>query len=769
VGRDLAFEARIQNDPSGAIRELNEALAGIRDREHPELVRLLAMAYQRAGDRVASLRTSRRAVRVARAADDRQGVGRALATHANALALNGRMAEAAASADEALRLVGPEDRGVALLYRGIVHWRAGEPLAAIRSNAAAERAFRRAGQLTDAAGARLNVALLRATNGDPRGALADLELVDRAIADGAALPRWIVDTNRAHALVQVGDYAQALDAFDAALVTLRRAGIPTRPLELDYLEALAGAGLALTVLQRATALLQQHGLSARERATIELLAADAHRGQGDWPAALPLARRARRRLLRVGDDPAAARATVVAAELTCLTVNRRQARTALRAAVTTAEEINDRPLQTRAEAALSRIDGTRPPSLGRASKDPAAEVAVLLARAEAAVTRNRRTGLLQVLERLVAHRHALRERSATLRSPAVATTGTADLIAIAVRGAVRTGDARYLAAVVARVRALMLPLGHRLPVPEPGGRHLDFLTLGPDVIGVTTFECAARALRLGTIAEVTRLTRFARLDRARVSHSDRTGSGNATASLGDLLFAGAELGDHGARLQLTAAPRLAFVPWAALTALHEHTWSLVVAAGMGDPAGAAPGDATTVIVGPDLPNGASEARRIAAHYASPTVLQDAAATPARALGALGGRGIVHIAAHAGRRGDDPLLSWIELAGGALSNAALVSEPVRASCVVLSACEAAAAAGDVSAGIVTPAAIIVRRGATAVIAATDPVDHRDAEELMDELHGLLSQGLPAPVALARARAAQAANPAASTFLCLTAAP
>ena len=112
-----------------------------------------------------------------------------------------------------------------------------------------------------------------------------------------------MDGNRAHALVQLGDYARALDVFDAELETLRAAGISTRTTELDQLEALAGAGLALTVLQRATALLQEHGVSARERATIELLAADAHRGQGDWSAALPLARRARRRLLRVGDGP----------------------------------------------------------------------------------------------------------------------------------------------------------------------------------------------------------------------------------------------------------------------------------------------------------------------------------------------------------------------------------------------------------------------------------------------------------------------------------
>ena len=374
---------------------------------------------------------------------------------------------------------------------------------------------------------------------------------------------------------------------------------------------------------------------------------------------------------------------------------------------------------------------------------------------------------MRVLEQLVAHRYALRERSATLRSPAGATTGTADLIAIAIRGALRTGDAAYLAAVVARVRALMLPLGRHLPEPSGQGRHLDFLTLGPDVLGVTSFGGAARALRLGTIAEVTRLIRFARLDRARSARAGGSGSGQATAELARLLLGDVDLGDRGAPLHLTAAPRLAFVPWAALPALDGHTWSLVVAAGMGAPGLRTEDDPATVIVGPDLPNGASEARRIASHYADPTVLQEAAATPARALAALGGGGIVHIAAHAGRRGDDPLLSWIELAGGALSNGTLIAERVRAGCVVLSACEAAAAAGDVSAGIVTPAAIIVRRGAAAVIAATDPVHHDDAEELMDALHGLLAEGLPAPLALARARAAQAANPASTSFLCLTA--
>src|SRR5262249_4840755 len=98
---------------------------------------------------------------------------------------------------------------------------------------------------------------------------------------------------------------------------------------------------------------------------------------------------------------------------------------------------------------------------------------------------------------------------------------------------------------------------------------------------------------------------------------------------------------------------------------------------------------------------------------------------------------------------------------------LVAGRVRAGCVVLSACEAAAAAGDVSAGIVTPAAIIVRRGAAAVVAATDPVHHDDAEELMDALHARLAAGAPTADALREAREAVPDNPAATSFVCLTA--
>ncbi len=95
----------------------------------------------------------------------------------------------------------------------------------------------------------------------------------------------MVAVNRAHALVQVGDYAGAMAVWEDADRTLRELGLVQSWLQIDELEALARAGLALTVLQRAAGLLQLR-LPTRERAAIELLIADAHRRQGDPAAAL---------------------------------------------------------------------------------------------------------------------------------------------------------------------------------------------------------------------------------------------------------------------------------------------------------------------------------------------------------------------------------------------------------------------------------------------------------------------------------------------------
>jgi tetratricopeptide (TPR) repeat protein len=764
VGRDLALEERIQHDPAGVLRELRARLAHVRDADAPELVRLAAAAEQRLGHGPRSLRAARRAVRAARASGAGPAtVSRALTTLSAGLVGVGRMSEAATVADDALRSAAPEDRAMALVYRGQVHMRTGESRAASRCYRQAERSFRAAGDLTSAAGARFNVGLVRALTGDARGALADLDEVERLIDEGADLPRFLVEFNRAHALVQLGDYAEGLAEYDRIEAVLRAAGIDTRTVQIDQLEALANAGLAVTVLQRATVLLQLP-LTARIRAGVELLAAEAHRAQGDADAALTTARRAHRRLRRVGDGHDAARATVLAGEVARAS-GHRVARPSLERSTSIARHVHDRPLRVRADALLSRVGAGRRPRLEQALGDPSAEAAVLLAQAESAIARGRRSQVLHAIDRLSELRHARRERSTTLRAPASAPPGTADLVTIALRDAVRAGDPRHLAAVVQRARALSLPLGTRLPATDVTGRHLDFFTLGPDIVRCTTVDGRASAHGAGTVDDVTRLIRFARLDRARAARTGGPGANGAAGELSACLLGEAPLAADGP-LHVTAAPRLAFVPWGALGGLRAQTWSLVVAAGV-PPRAATASDEVTVIVGPDLPNGASEAQRVAGHYAAATLFDADAATPQEALAALGRGGIVHLAAHAGRRGDDPLLSWIELAGGALSNSTLVAERVRAGCVVLSACEAAAAAGDVSAGIVTPAAIIVRRGAAAVVAATDPVHHDDAEELMDALHARLAAGEPTADALRTARAALPDNPAAASFVCLTA--
>ena len=156
MGRDLALEERIQHDPAGVLRELQARLARIRDAEAPELVRLVAVAEQRLAYGPTALRAARRAVRAARrSGQGRATVSRALTTLSAGLVNVGRISEAAAVADEALRSAAPEDRGMALIYRGLVHTGAGESRAASRRYREAERVFRAEGDLTRAAGARL--------------------------------------------------------------------------------------------------------------------------------------------------------------------------------------------------------------------------------------------------------------------------------------------------------------------------------------------------------------------------------------------------------------------------------------------------------------------------------------------------------------------------------------------------------------------------------------------------------------------------------------
>jgi CHAT domain-containing protein len=126
---------------------------------------------------------------------------------------------------------------------------------------------------------------------------------------------------------------------------------------------------------------------------------------------------------------------------------------------------------------------------------------------------------------------------------------------------------------------------------------------------------------------------------------------------------------------------------------------------------------------------------------------------------------VHVIAHAGRRGDDPTLSWLDLAGSRLTAADLARARIESRCVVLSACDAAAPAGDTAAGLISPASSLVGAGARAVIAATEPVGHGDVHALLERLHAGLAAGAPPHRALHDARAANDGNRAAESFVCL----
>ena len=212
---------------------------------------------------------------------------------------------------------------------------------------------------------------------------------------------------------------------------------------------------------------------------------------------------------------------------------------------------------------------------------------------------------------------------------------------------------------------------------------------------------------------------------------------------------------------------LAGVPWPALPTLAGAPWAHAIAAPVESPLPpAAPPSAVSIVLGPDIPNGEREAVAVAARYPRAICVEGAAATADAVRAALGRAGVVHVIAHAGRRGDDPTLSWLDLAGSRLTAADLARARTRTGCVVLSACDAAAPTGDTAAGLVSPASSLVGAGAGAVIAATEPVGHGDVHALLTSLHAGLAAGAPPHRALHDARRANDGNRAAESFVCLT---
>ncbi|HWO68474.1 MAG TPA: CHAT domain-containing tetratricopeptide repeat protein [Umezawaea sp.] len=204
------------------------------------------------------------------------------------------------------------------------------------------------------------------------------------------------------------------------------------------------------------------------------------------------------------------------------------------------------------------------------------------------------------------------------------------------------------------------------------------------------------------------------------------------------------------------------VPWGVLPSLRGRSVVVSPSATAWVGASAAPPRGRTVLVGgPDLPEGSAEIGSLAEAYPDAVVLEGKAATVDAVLEALDGAGSAHIAAHGTHEADNALFSRLELFDGPLFAHEVTRLDRGPGLVVLASCELALShirAGDQALGF---AGALLAGGSHTVVAAVSRVGDRAAAATTSAFHAGLAAGAPAPLALARA---VAADPLRRPFVC-----
>ncbi|MEM9610840.1 MAG: CHAT domain-containing protein [Actinomycetota bacterium] len=161
---------------------------------------------------------------------------------------------------------------------------------------------------------------------------------------------------------------------------------------------------------------------------------------------------------------------------------------------------------------------------------------------------------------------------------------------------------------------------------------------------------------------------------------------------------------------------------------------------------------TCAVAGPDLVDAVDEARTIADAAEHGAVVVGEEATGRNVARAMRGARVAHLAAHGRFRGDNPLLSGVELGDGVLTVHDLEATAPTPPTVVLSSCDLARSVvrpGDELLGL---AAGLFALGTDSVVAAVQAVPDGSTRSLMERFHGGLERGVTVAQALADARGA-----------------
>ena len=326
---------------------------------------------------------------------------------------------------------------------------------------------------------------------------------------------------------------------------------------------------------------------------------------------------------------------------------------------------------------------------------------------------------------------------------------------------------------LARERSWQLGDGVRAPVAirsrdlvaalrrvSPGGEAMtvaDYMVHRGVVHAVVADSAGLRLVRLGAAADIEELAHRLRADlqvlanpvlapvlRAAASRSLARG----LARLDTLLVLPLRCSGP---LHVVAGGGLVTLPWGMVPSRVGRPTS--VGSRLGSPS-TVDGERPTEVValaGPGLAHADAEVEAVAASWPRATRLVGEDAVRSATADALRTAGVVHLAVHGHHEAEKPLFSWVQLADGPLFAHELEGSTVPGSLVVLSACEVGRATVRPGGEVLGLASVLLRLGAGAVVAALSPIRDDVAAVVMPMMHGLLSQGVPPPAALAGALA------------------
>jgi tetratricopeptide (TPR) repeat protein len=285
--------------------------------------------------------------------------------------------------------------------------------------------------------------------------------------------------------------------------------------------------------------------------------------------------------------------------------------------------------------------------------------------------------------------------------------------------------------------------------------------LGGRLRCVTVARGRARLRDLGEVAPALREINFAKFTLRRAAHGRDVDVRRAGTRLQEALLGEPDRDWMSPTVLIAPAAGLLTVPFGLLPVFRDTAVSLTPSTTLWRRSRDEQGRDTTghvaLVTGPGLTSEQREVSDLRRLHASAVVLGGGDATVDRALGALDGARLAHIAAHGNFRADAPLFSSLMLADGPLMFHDLdrLSKPPGS--VVLSACDSGGVhpiGTEEALGLV---ASFLAMGTRSIVASVDPVNDFATKDVMAALHATVAAGGSLAEGLLAARAAARADP------------